>query len=213
MLVWGAYFLRHPAGVFQSDPAASGHNLLRSGKAWQVTVFYLSRVGAAYFFYTWIPIFLRQRGMSYEDAGFILSVAMFAQLPATLSAHVLEKATGGRGLLIVMAMALAALSCWGILYLPPDWALWMAILFGLATGTVFSRGMALMVERARTPSESIRLSGMSQGIGFTMGALLSLLFTSFLHQGGSFLPFCLVYTFFCVLGMVSGRMSARPGYV
>ena len=30
--------------------------------------------------------------MSYEDAGFILSVAMFAQLPATLSAHVLEKA-------------------------------------------------------------------------------------------------------------------------
>ena len=140
-------------------------------------------------------------------------ICVFAQLPATLSAHVLEKATGGRGLLIVMAMALAALSCWGILYLPLDWALWMAILFGLATGTVFSRGMALMVERARTPSESIRLSGMSQGIGFTMGALLSLLFTSFLHQGGSFLPFCLVYTFFCVLGMVSGRMSARPGYV
>lgn len=32
MLVWGAYFLRHPAGVFQSDPAASGHNLLRSAK-------------------------------------------------------------------------------------------------------------------------------------------------------------------------------------
>ena len=213
MLVWGAYFLRHPDGVFQNDPAASGRSLLRSGKAWQVTVFYLSRVGAAYFFYTWIPIFLRQRGMSYEDAGFILSVAMFAQLPATLSAHVLEKAMGGRGLLIVMAMALAALSCWGILYLPLDWALWMAILFGLATGTVFSRGMALMVERARTPSESIRLSGMSQGIGFTMGALLSLLFTSFLHQGGSFLPFCLVYTLFCVLGMVSGRMSARPGYV
>ena len=213
MLVWGAYFLRHPDGVFQNDPAASGRSLLRSGKAWQVTVFYLSRVGAAYFFYTWIPIFLRQRGMSYEDAGFILSVAMFAQLPATLSAHVLEKAMGGRGLLIVMAMALAALSCWGILYFPLDWAVWMAILFGLATGTVFSRGMALMVERARTPSESIRLSGMSQGIGFTMGALLSLLFTSFLHQGGSFLPFCLVYTLFCVLGMVSGRMSARPGYV
>ena len=58
--------------------------------------------------------------MSYEDAGFILSVAMFAQLPATLSAHVLEKAMGGRGLLIVMAMALAALSCWGILYFPLD---------------------------------------------------------------------------------------------
>lgn len=213
MLVWGAYFLKHPVGVFQRDPDSSGRNLLRSSKAWQVTIFYLSRVGAAYFFYTWIPIFLRQRGMSYVDAGFILSVAMFAQLPATLSAHALEKATGGRGLLIVMAMALAALSCWGILYLPLDWAVWMAILFGLATGTVFSRGMALMVERARTPSEAIRLSGMSQGIGFTMGAALSLLFTSFLHQGGSFLPFCLVYTFFCVLGMISGRMSAQLGYV
>ena len=110
-------------------------------------------------------------------------------------------------------MALAALSCWGILYLPPDWALWMAILFGLATGTVFSRGMALMVERARTPSESIRLSGMSQGIGFTMGALLSLAVYFLPASGRLLLPFCLVYTFFCVLGMVSGRMSARPGYV
>ena len=213
MLVWGAYFLRHPAGVFQSDPAASGHNLLRSGKAWQVTVFYLSRVGAAYFFYTWIPIFLRQRGMSYEDAGFILSVAMFAQLPATLSAHVLEKATGGRGLLIVMAMALAALSCWGILYLPSG--------LGSLDGYSVRSGDGNRIQPRNgadggtgpDPSESIRLSGMSQGIGFTMGALLSLLFTSFLHQGGSFLPFCLVYTFFCVLGMVSGRMSARPGYV
>lgn len=39
MLVWGAYFLRHPDGVFQNDPAASGRSLLRSGKAWQVTVF------------------------------------------------------------------------------------------------------------------------------------------------------------------------------
>ena len=111
MLVWGAYFLKHPVGMLSRDPASSGHNLLHSSKAWQVTIFYLSRVGAAYFFYTWIPIFLRQRGMSYVDAGFILSVAMFAQLPATLSAHALEKATGGRGLLIVMAMALAALSC------------------------------------------------------------------------------------------------------
>lgn len=215
MLVWGAYFLKHPgrhaperSGVFRTQPAA------QQPRPWQVTIFYLSRVGAAYFFYTWIPIFLRQRGMSYMDAGFILSVAMFAQLPATLSApRAGRRPTGGRGLLIVMAMALAALSCWGILYLPLDWALWMAILFGLATGTVFSRGMALMVERARTPSESIRLSGMSQGIGFTMGALLSLFFTTFLHQGGSFLPFCLVYTFFCVLGMISGRMSAQPGYV
>lgn len=213
MLVWGAYFIKHPVALSSSAPADSGKNLLRSSKAWQVTVFYLSRVGAAYFFYTWIPIFLRQRGMSYVDAGYILSVAMLAQLPATLSAHALEKATGGRGLLIVMAMVLAALSCWGILFLPLDWAVWMAILFGLATGTVFSRGMALMVERARTPGEAIRLSGMAQGIGFTMGALLSLLFTSFLHQGGSFLPFCLVYTLFCVMGMVSGRLSAQPGYV
>lgn len=56
MLVWGAYFLRHPAGVFQSDPAASGHNLLRSGKAWQVHRFLLDRVGR-YFFYTWFPSF------------------------------------------------------------------------------------------------------------------------------------------------------------
>lgn len=213
MLIWLAYFFKRPAENIQSKHTIKGHNLLCSSKAWQVTIFYLSRVGAAYFFYTWIPIFLRQRGMSYDEAGFILAVALFAQLPATLTAHTLEKITGGKGLLIVISMALAALSCWGILYLSTSWIFWLSIMFGLATGTVFSRGMALMVERAQSPSESIRLSGMAQGIGFSMGALLSLIFTPFLQQSGSFLPFCLVYTFFCVIGMISGRMSACPGYV
>ncbi|MFR1411139.1 MAG: CynX/NimT family MFS transporter [Akkermansia sp.] len=90
MLVWGAYFLRHPDGVFQNDPAASGRSCCAAARHGRLPFLFEPRWGCL-FLYTWIPIFLRQRGMSYEDAGFILSVAMFAQLPATLSAHVLEK--------------------------------------------------------------------------------------------------------------------------
>lgn len=150
--------------------------------------------------------------MSYEDAGFILSVAMFAQLPATLSAHVLEKAMGGRGLLIVMAMALAALSCWGILYFSAGLGRLDGDSVRPGDGNRIRRGMALMVERARRLPNQSGFPACPRN-RLTMGALLRPLFTSFLHQGGSFLPFCLVYTLFCVLGMVSGRMSARPGYV
>lgn len=213
LLVWRYAFVRRPVTFVLPDAAADDKNLLRSSKAWQVTVFYLSRVGAAFFFYTWAPIFLKDRGMSFEDAGFVLSVAMLSQIPASLTAHLLEKATGGKGVLILIALSLSMLSCWGILYLPLEWAFWIAIIFGLSTGTVFSRGMALMVERAHTPSSAIKLSGMAQGFGFGVGSLLCLFFSLFLHQGGPFLPFCLVYTLFCVTGMIFGRLSARPGYV
>lgn len=213
MLVWGAYFLKHPVGMLPSDPASSGHNLLRSsqGMAGHHLLFE-PRGGGLLLLYLDSDFPATAR---HELHGRWVHSFRSHVRPAARHAFRARAGEGhGRpGPAYRDGHALAALSCWGILYLPLDWALWMAILFGLATGTVFSRGMALMVERARTPSESIRLSGMSQGIGFTMGALLSLFFTTFLHQGGSFLPFCLVYTFFCVLGMISGRMSAQPGYV
>ncbi|MEG1508235.1 MAG: hypothetical protein RR373_06340, partial [Akkermansia sp.] len=125
----------------------------------------------------------------------------------------LAEKTGDQGQLIIMAFMGAACACWGILYASLEWVIPLGIIYGLGTGLVFSRGMALMVERAESATVAIELSGMAQGVGFTVGALLAFFGSFFLPQEGAFLPFCLLYTLFCVMGIVFGKLSARLGYV
>ncbi|MEG0426499.1 MAG: MFS transporter [Akkermansia sp.] len=211
--VWGFYFFRHPEPSQLQALNTRMSQLFVRARAWQITLFYMSRVAGAYFFFIWIPILLRQRGMSVEDAGFALSLATISQIPATLAANWLAEKTGDQGQLIIMAFMGAACACWGILYASLEWVIPLGIIYGLGTGLVFSRGMALMVERAESATVAIELSGMAQGVGFTVGALLAFFGSFFLPQEGAFLPFCLLYTLFCVMGIVFGKLSARPGYV
>ncbi len=212
--IWWSYFKVYPSHIHQHPLQTRITRLLSHPRAWQITLFYMSRVGAAYFFFTWIPILLKHRGMSSDDAGFVLAIATLAQIPATLVAHWAENKLKGNGRLITLSLLLSGLSCWVLLYGPMEWVIPCSIAFGLGTGAVFSRGMSLMVERADNDITALELSGMAQGFGFTLGALMALGGSFALHQeSGIFFDFCMIYSVFCIMGIIFGRLSARPGYV
>lgn len=213
LAVWWLYFRSHPADTDEKPLNTSIARLLGNARAWQITLFYACRVAAAYFFFTWVAVLLHRRGMRVEDAGFMLAVATVSQIPATLSASWFAGKLGSHGLLIALAIMLACLGCWGMFYGPLAWVLPLSVIFGLGMGTVFSRGMALMVERAKDQESSIELSSMAQGFGFTLGALVALLGSSFLPLTGGFGIFCAIYTLISMGGLVFGYLSARPGYV
>jgi CP family cyanate transporter-like MFS transporter len=211
--IWGCYFKIYPSHARQQPLETNISRLLTHPRAWQITLFYMSRVAAAYFLFTWFPILLKGRGMNGDDAGYVLSLITLSQIPATLVAHWGEEKLGGHGRLITLALASSVISCWAIMYGPLEWVIPFSIICGLGTGAVFSRGMSLMVERADNETTALELSGMSQGFGFTFGALMALGGSFVLQHGSSILPFCLIYTAFCIMGIVTGRLSARPGYV
>lgn len=213
LVVWGWNFLSHPAETTPKPLDTKMSRLLRNGRAWQITLFYVCRVAAAYFFFTWVAVLLQRRGMRPEDAGFIMAVSTVAQIPASLSAHWFAEKMGDRGALIAIAISLSCFGCWGMFYGPLEWVLPLAIVLGLGTGTVFSRGMALMVERAQDQTKAIELSSMAQGFGFTIGALIALGASSLLPAEGGFALFCLIYTLISAGGIFFGYLSSKPGYV
>lgn len=209
-LFWETYQVKYGGKSAKSTLNTKITRLLSSRGAWDVTLFYTTRVACSYFLFTWLPILLKGRGMQITDAGFILSLATLTEIPAALTAHTLDKKLGGHGRVVALSLILSGICCWGFMYAPLTWAIPLSVIFGLSLGALFSRGMALMVERTRDETTSVELSGMSQGIGFTMGAILAVAGSLFVHPSGSLWPFCLVYTIFCLAGVIYGLRASRP---
>ena len=213
IVIWGCYFRSHPSETSEAPLDTKIGRLLGNIRAWQITLFYACRVASAYFFFTLLAVFLHRRGMKLEDAGLMMAVATLSQIPASLSAHWLSEKMGNHGALIAVSISVACAGLWGMFYAPMEWVLPLSVILGLGTGTVFSRGMALMVERAKDQTAAIELSSMAQGFGFTLGALTALAASSFLPQTGGFFVFCVIYTLMSLGGIFFGYLSARPGYV
>jgi CP family cyanate transporter-like MFS transporter len=110
-------------------------------------------------------------------------------------------------IVLVMVFTMAGLA--GCIYDDPSrmW-LWVVVL-GLGQGGTFSMALTLLAVRARTPDIAARLSGMAQGLGYTLAAL-GPLFVGILHDltgdwatAGLFL--LLIGLFATIAGLGAGR--------
>ncbi len=187
--------------------------LFKNRIAWNVSIFYMFRIAAAYFLFTWLTVLLRNRGMSGDDAGFILGVLTLSQIPSSITAHWLASKLGSTTKLITISCLIAFTSCWGLMYLPLSLATPLAIFVGVGIGTIASLGIGLMVERAKDHISALELSGMAQGVGFIGGALTAVLFSTMVDQNGHYWIFCLIFTLFNLCNVFFGYKSAQPGQV
>jgi CP family cyanate transporter-like MFS transporter len=155
--------------------AEQGHYLVRglrsSGLAWQVTIYMGAQSALAYCVFGWLPTILIDRGMQPLAAGFVLSIAVATQIVTALGGPWL--AALGRdqraAIAIMLGMALAGLI--GCIYAPFD-AIWpWAVVLGLGLGGSFSVALMLIVLRAPNAHVAASLSGMAQGVGYTLGAI------------------------------------------
>ena len=83
--------------------------------------------------------------------------------------------------MIVVVVSLTLLGLAGCIYAPLN-LLWVsAIVLGLGQGGTFSMALTLLAVRARDADTAARLSGMAQGVGYTLAAFGPLL-TGVLHD-------------------------------
>ncbi len=211
--LWGGYFLISKGFAKRTALATHITKMLKKRIAWNVTIFYTSRIASAYFFYTWITVLLQNKGLSSDDAGFVMAVTSLAGIPSSLFSNWFSAKLGGDGRLIIISAIVSILSCWLIFYLPIFCILPMAILLGLGSGAIFARGMGFMVLRAKDEVSAIELSGMAQGCGFILGAGIAFCCSSLIHPTGGFIIFCLLYTVFNLISMIYGTICAKPGEV
>ncbi|SQG00091.1 cyanate transport system protein [Paucimonas lemoignei] len=145
--------------------------LLRDPLAWQVTLYMGLQSSLAYVVFGWLPSVLMGRGLSPTDAGLVLSGSIMVQLISALSAPWLATRGKDQRLGVVMAMSMTLIGLFGCLYAPVGGMWAWAIVLGLGQGAAFSIALTLIVLRSRDSHVASNLSGMAQGIGYTIASI------------------------------------------
>ena len=146
--------------------------LMRSPLAWAVTLYMGLQSSLAYIVFGWLPPILVDRGLTPLAAGGLMSLSVLVQLVTAFTGPMLATRLGRdqRPTLWLM-LTLALIGLLGCLYAPLG-SVWLwVILLGLGQGGQFSVAMLLIVLRSGDALTAARLSGMSQGVGYTLAAL------------------------------------------
>jgi len=184
-LVWARQIGRQPvvsaagvsaAGVSTAAPAARpGARLWRDPLAWQVTLFMGLQSMLAYVVFGWMAPVLRSRGDTAVTAGLVVSVSVVFQIIAALPAPILAARLRSQSGPAAVAMLVAAVSFVALLAAPLPWQWVLSAVLGLAQGAAFSLAILIILMRAGDSGTAARLSGMAQGVGYTMAAFGPLL--------------------------------------
>lgn len=166
-IVWWCQLDGEP--VVRARPTTGG-SLFRDPLAWQVTLYMGLQSSLAYSVFGWLPTILQDRGLTPVNAGLALSVSIMIQVGTAIAAPWLSSLMRDQRAMIALAVLLTISGIVGCLYAPVAqvW-LWVAVL-GLGQGGTFSMALTLLAVRARDSEMAARLSGMAQGVGYTMAA-------------------------------------------
>ncbi|NBA98053.1 MFS transporter [Pseudomonas sp. R5(2019)] len=169
------------AALFWLPQAKQGHGthqvayrvrgLLRDPLAWQVTLYMGLQSSLAYIVFGWLPSILIGRGLTPTQAGLVLSGSVIVQLLSSLSAPWLATRGKDQRLAIVLVMLLTLAGLFGCLYAPLAGLWGWAVVLGLGQGGTFALALTLIVLRSRDAHVAANLSGMAQGVGYTLASM------------------------------------------
>lgn len=173
-LVWAERIGRQPAGAGRTA-ARRVRGLWRDPLAWQVTLFMGLQSMLAYVVFGWMAPVLRSRGDTAVTAGLVVSVSVVFQVIASLPTPILAARLPRQSEPAAATMVVAAASFVALLAAPLPWQWGLAAVLGLAQGAAFSLAILMIVVRAGSSDTAAQLSGMAQGVGYTMAAFGPLL--------------------------------------
>lgn len=202
---------RRASGGAAAEPAPQ--SLWRNPLAWKVTLFMGLQSSLAYSIFGWLPLILESRGASPLLAGLMLSGSLAAQLLTALTGPILATAWRDQRPAIALFLGLTLIGLLTCLFAPLSQAwLWVVVL-GLGQGGSFSVALALIVLRSRDAGSAGRLSGMVQGVGYTV-ASLGPLGVGILHDWrGDWLAVGALFGAIVAVALWAGLGAGRRGYV
>ncbi|ANF56066.1 CynX/NimT family MFS transporter [Halotalea alkalilenta] len=142
----------------------------RSMLAWQVTLYMGLQSSLAYIVFGWLPTMLMARGLGALEAGLMMSVSVLLQLVTALGGPFIAARFRHQSGVIALFLALSVVPLLCILLMPVS-TLWLwIVLLGLGQGGTFSLALALLVLRTRNAQSAGALSGMAQGVGYSLAS-------------------------------------------
>jgi CP family cyanate transporter-like MFS transporter len=158
-----------PALVVPPPVVGPERTMWRSALAWQVTLTMGLQSTIFYILVTWLPSIETDQGLPPAEAGLHLLILQVAgmvtgwTIGTTLSRWRDQRAVG---VIIAVGMIIAMI---GILVAPAAMVLWV-IIAGMCSGSSIMLALTLIGLRTRTATQTTRLSGMAQSIGYLMAA-------------------------------------------
>lgn len=185
----------------------------RSPIAWQVTIFMGFQSVMFYVGISWLPEILHERGLSMDQAGWMLSLMQLASMGGSFLMPLLAARAQTQKGLAAVSSALFLFGYGGIWLGSPNLALLFILLIGLGCGTTFSLVIMFFALRSRTAGQAAQLSGMAQSVGYLLAAVGPTLF-GFIHDasGGWSVPLATI-TFLSLITIVLGYAAGRKGHI
>lgn len=200
----------------QSDLSqASGPRLRiwRSRVAWLVTMFMGFQSILFYVSISWLPDILQERGMSAEQAGWMLSMMQLISMAGSFLMPLYAARSDSQKWMTAATAALCVIGFGGIWAGSVALAPLFILLLGIGAGSTFGLAIVFFSLRSRTTEQASALSGMAQSIGYILAAFGPTLF-GYLHDlSGNWDTPLAVITGVSIITALFGYAAGRKGDV
>jgi CP family cyanate transporter-like MFS transporter len=203
LAVWGILaVLALPAWAplrahFHSAPQADitqTRNLWTNGLAWQVTIYLGLASSLAYSVFGWGAKILQDRGMDVPASGLMLGLSILVQGAGAQVAPLMASKKGDLRVAALLMMTFGLAGLMGYLFAPIS-SMWLwSVLLGIGQGGAFAIALTMIAQRGGNPETASRLSGMTQSVGYVMGALAGPLAVGLVHDAfGGWPPVAILF--------------------
>ena len=179
--------------------------------AWQVTLFMGLQSSLAYSVFGWGAKILQDRGLDVPSSGLMLGLSILVQGAGAQVAPLLASKTGDLRFSALLMLAFGLAGLFGYLFAPMGLMWLCSVVLGIGQGGAFAVALTMIAQRGGNPETAARLSGMTQSVGYVMGALAGPLAVGLVHDSfGGWPPVAVLFTIitlgaaFCALG--AGRV-------
>jgi MFS transporter, CP family, cyanate transporter len=212
VVIWIPQILRNGDPKVQATKVKVG-GMWRSPLAWQVTSFMGFTSLAFYITVAWLPEILIDQGLSVATAGWMLSLAQLAALPASFLIPLLADRYPDQRVFVGMISILYIIGLVGLFNSSIGWVSLWVVCIGLAQGASFSLALTFLGLRASNPEHVGELSGMAQSLGYSLAAIGPMLF-GYLRDSTHSWTVPLMILFAAVLfQFFTGLLAGRDLYV
>ncbi|MCK9508641.1 MAG: MFS transporter [Pigmentiphaga sp.] len=165
----------HPMPPVATPPKV---NVWRYWLAWQVTIFTGFQAFSFYALVAWLPAMLKDWGLPLTLAGWALT---FLQIMALLANLVLSRMQHNDQRRMALGVSILCAGGFIGLMVAPGWLLLWISSLGLGLGGCLYLSLSLVSTRADSVAQTASLAGMSQSMGYLIGAAGPLV-AGFLHD-------------------------------
>ena len=210
-LAWAPVALRLSRHRAANPIAATSHGLpWRHPTAWLIATYLTVQSWQFYSSLAWIAPTYVARGWDATTAGFLLSAFVGAQLISGLLGPVLTDKVRDHRALLMPAAGLGLVGMVALLVAPGAAAwVWVCVL-GLGQGAAFSIALVLLVDYAKTPAGSGRLTAMAFFMSYTIASFGPTVTGALRDLTGDFHVIWLLMSLMTLVQMALA-MQMRPG--